>query len=71
MRSRKFGDDENRDLIEELVGEEKDDHQTHQRDGSYVILNDIVVDRGPSPSKSVSEQSTKTLGSYKSFANRT
>lgn len=55
MRSRKFGDDENRDLIEELVGEEKDDHQTHQRDGSYVILNDIVVDRGPSPTMSSTE----------------
>ncbi|KAI9790703.1 MAG: hypothetical protein M1816_004844 [Peltula sp. TS41687] len=56
MRSRKTsGGDEKRDLVEELVGEEKDDHTTHQPDGSYVILNDIVVDRGPSPTMSSTE----------------
>lgn len=60
MRSRKTGDDEDRDLVEELVGEEKDDHHTHERDGSYVILNDIVVDRGPSPSKSASRAISQT-----------
>jgi NAD+ kinase len=41
-----------RDLVEELVGEEKGDDRTHRPDGSYEILNDIVVDRGPNPSKS-------------------
>lgn len=40
-----------RDLVEELVGEEKDDEHTHRPDGTYEILNDIVVDRGPNPSE--------------------
>lgn len=39
-----------RDLVEELVGEEKEDERTHRPDGTYEILNDIVVDRGPNPS---------------------
>lgn len=41
-----------RDLVEELVGEEQDDEHTHQPDGTYEILNELVVDRGPNPSKS-------------------
>lgn len=44
---------ETRDLVEELVGEEKEDERTHRPDGTYEILNDIVVDRGPNPSKSI------------------
>lgn len=44
---------QNRDLVEELVGEEKEDERTHRPDGTYEILNDIVVDRGPNPSKHV------------------
>ena len=40
-----------RDLVEELVGEEKGDERTHRPDGTYEILNDIVVDRGPNPSE--------------------
>lgn len=40
-----------RDLVEELVGEEKEDERTHRPNGTYEILNDIVVDRGPNPSK--------------------
>lgn len=40
-----------RDLVEELIGEEKDDDHTHRPDGTYEILNEIVVDRGPNPSK--------------------
>jgi NAD+ kinase len=40
-----------RDLVEELVGEEKEDEHTHKPDGTYEILNDIVVDRGPNPSE--------------------
>lgn len=45
-------EDENkqRDLVEELVGLDKDDEYTHKPDGTYVILNEIVVDRGPNPS---------------------
>lgn len=44
--------EEPRDLVEELIGEEKEDEWTHKPDGTYHILNDIVVDRGPNPSKS-------------------
>jgi NAD+ kinase len=40
-----------RDLVEELIGEEKEDEHTHKPDGTYEILNEIVVDRGPNPSK--------------------
>jgi hypothetical protein len=47
------GEEEERDLVEELVGEEKDDERTHRPDGTYEILNDIVVDRGPNPSMSL------------------
>ncbi|KAI1824696.1 ATP-NAD kinase-like domain-containing protein [Xylaria intraflava] len=38
-----------RDLVEELIGEEKEDDRTHKPDGTYEILNEIVVDRGPNP----------------------
>jgi NAD+ kinase len=41
---------EGRDLVEELVGEEKEDERTHRPDKTFEILNDIVVDRGPNPS---------------------
>lgn len=40
-----------RDLVEELIGEEKEDAHTHKPDGTFEILNEIVVDRGPNPSK--------------------
>ncbi|CZR57210.1 related to UTR1 (associated with ferric reductase activity) [Phialocephala subalpina] len=46
---------ESRDLVEELVGEEKEDERTHRPDGTYEILNDIVVDRGPNPTMSSTE----------------
>lgn len=39
-----------RDLVEELIGEEKEDAHTHRPDGTFEILNEIVVDRGPNPS---------------------
>ncbi len=39
-----------RDLVEELIGEEAENDYTHKADGSYEILNDLVVDRGPNPS---------------------
>lgn len=41
-----------RDLVEELIGEEKEDFHTHRPDGTFEILNEVVVDRGPNPSKS-------------------
>ncbi|KAI3392650.1 hypothetical protein diail_5331 [Diaporthe ilicicola] len=45
----------NRDLVEELIGEEKEDEHTHKPDGTYEILNEIVVDRGPNPTMSYLE----------------
>ena len=50
MRSKTRGHGETLDLVEELVGEESDNNHTHKPDKTYEILNDIVVDRGPSPS---------------------
>ncbi|KAK4238873.1 ATP-NAD kinase-like domain-containing protein [Achaetomium macrosporum] len=41
-----------RDLVEELIGEEKDDERTHRPDGTYEVLNEVVVDRGPNPTMS-------------------
>ncbi|KAI0849060.1 ATP-NAD kinase [Daldinia vernicosa] len=41
-----------RDLVEELVGKERDDEHTHRPDGTYEILNEIVIDRGPNPTMS-------------------
>ena len=48
MRSQSKAED--RDLVEELIGEEAENDYTHKPDGSHEILNDIVVDRGPNPS---------------------
>ncbi|KAI1811583.1 ATP-NAD kinase [Poronia punctata] len=44
-----------RDLVEELIGEEKEDDHTHKPEGTYEILNEIVVDRGPNPTLSYLE----------------
>jgi NAD+ kinase len=56
MRSQRKPDDvERRDLVEELVGEEGDDHRTHRPERTFEILNDIVVDRGPNPTMSTIE----------------
>ncbi|EEH09975.1 conserved hypothetical protein [Histoplasma capsulatum G186AR] len=41
-----------RDLVEELIGEESDDDTTHHPDKMIQILNDVVVDRGPNPTMS-------------------
>jgi NAD+ kinase len=51
MRSQRR-DDTRRDLVEELIGEEADDNHTHRPDGTYNILNEVVVDRGPNPTMS-------------------
>lgn len=51
MRSQKRRTDSTRDLVDELIGEESEDVRTHKPDGSYEVLNEIVVDRGPNPSK--------------------
>lgn len=52
MRSQHESRAKREDLIEELVGTEAENDFTHQPDGKYEILNDIVVDRGPNPSMS-------------------
>lgn len=55
MRTQKLRDgQQSRDLIEELVGEEGDDHRTHKPERTFEILNDVVVDRGPNPSQRAS-----------------
>ncbi|EFR04637.1 hypothetical protein MGYG_07644 [Nannizzia gypsea CBS 118893] len=41
-----------RDLAEELIGEESEDNVTHSPDKMFQILNEIVVDRGPNPTMS-------------------
>ncbi|KAF4119617.1 NAD+ kinase, partial [Geosmithia morbida] len=46
---------ERRDLVEELVGEEKEDVRTHRPGETFEILNEIVVDRGPNPTMSSTE----------------
>ena len=51
MRHQKIHDGQPRDIVEELIGEESDDHTTHKPEGTHNILNDVVIDRGPNPSK--------------------
>ncbi|KAF2126676.1 ATP-NAD kinase [Dothidotthia symphoricarpi CBS 119687] len=51
MRSQER-DGDKRDLVEELIGEEAEDHHTHKPDGTHNILNEVVVDRGPNPTMS-------------------
>ena len=46
MRAQDRDADTPRILGDELLSTQK----THQADGSFVILNEIVVDRGPNPS---------------------
>ncbi|KAL2821515.1 ATP-NAD kinase-like domain-containing protein [Aspergillus granulosus] len=41
-----------RDLVEELIGDEPDGDLSHRPDGVVHILNDVVVDRGPNPTMS-------------------
>ena len=50
MRTQTKGRHPNKDLVEELVGKDRENESTHKPDGSYEILNDVVVDRGPNPS---------------------
>ncbi|KAL8662594.1 MAG: hypothetical protein Q9202_004552 [Teloschistes flavicans] len=55
MRTQTAELDKKHDLIEELIGDEAENNLTHKPDGSYTILNDIVVDRGPNPTMSSTE----------------
>lgn len=53
-----------RDLVEELVGVDKDNEHTHKPEGTFNILNEIVVDRGPNPSKSHIHSHSTALRDY-------
>lgn len=58
MRAQKRADldcFEDRDLIDELIGEDRDMATTHKPQGTHNILNDIVLDRGPNPTMSTIE----------------
>lgn len=56
MRSQKqYQVGQKRDVVEELIAEERADDRTHQPDRTFEILNDIVVDRGPNPTMSTIE----------------
>jgi NAD+ kinase len=53
MRSRPYPRlADSRDLVNELIGEERGDNRTHRPEATFEILNDVVVDRGPNPSGS-------------------
>ncbi|UPX15109.1 NAD(+) kinase [Ascochyta rabiei] len=52
MRSQTRDGEGQSDLVEQLIGEEAEDHHTHRPDGTYNILNEVVVDRGPNPTMS-------------------
>lgn len=53
MRSQRKDGHEGKDLVDELIGDESENEFTHKPEGTYEILNDIVVDRGPNPSISI------------------
>ena len=50
MRSQNRDVRPRKDLVEELIGDESDDHHTHKPAETFEMLNDIVVDRGPNAS---------------------
>ena len=55
MRAKNRDQVEGQDLVNELIGEEREDDYTHTPGSTYEILNDIVVDRGPNPTMSAIE----------------
>ncbi|TPX20743.1 hypothetical protein DIZ76_016638 [Coccidioides immitis] len=56
MRSRsctpEIATSKQKDLVDEILGEESEDDVTHAPDMTFQILNEIVVDRGPNPTMS-------------------
>lgn len=46
---------QDRDLHNELLTPESPFYRTHKREESFVILNEIVIDRGPNPTLSQTE----------------
>ncbi|KAF2104804.1 NAD kinase [Rhizodiscina lignyota] len=55
MRSQTRDSGRPRDMVEELIGEESEDHRTHRPDGTHNILNEVVIDRGPNATMSTLE----------------
>lgn len=51
MRSQERDNSKKRDLVEELIGEESEDHHTHRPDGTHNVMNEVVMDRGPNASE--------------------
>lgn len=51
-RGRVTNGEDQLDLVEELIGEENDNHYTHRPESTHNILNEVVVDRGPNPTMS-------------------
>jgi len=49
MRNKHDGDTKGKDIVEELIGDDSD-RITHHPDGSFHILNEVVLDRGPNGS---------------------
>jgi len=43
---------QSRDLVQQLIGNEVDNHHTHMPEQSHNVLNDLVLDRGPNPTMS-------------------
>ncbi|EEP80166.1 conserved hypothetical protein [Uncinocarpus reesii 1704] len=52
MRTKDRAKGSQRDLVDEILGEEADDDVTHMPDKTFQILNELVVDRGPNPTMS-------------------
>ena len=55
MRSKPLESEEeqkSRDLVDELIGDERHNMDSHKPEGSHNIMNDIVLDRGPNPTMS-------------------
>lgn len=55
MRSRKRATTGDHDLCHEICEPEQDGSPTHEPIASYVVLNELVVDRGPNPTMSSTE----------------
>ena len=52
MRSQRGNrEDGGQDLVHDLIGDFAEDHHTHKPECTRDILNDLVIDRGPNPSR--------------------
>ena len=60
MRTQHKGQTE-RDLVDELLEDGTEGKHTHKSERHFEILNDIVVDRGPSPSESTNTRDSEQI----------